>query len=265
MTKRILALVLVAIFALTSTMLVACDNGEATSEDKAPVSSPAQGGDESSKEVEPSTPVEPTVPDEPTVPSEPTVPDEPSEDIVEPEKFTNEWVEWLVEDYGDTYTMAWSGSLYGGIKYDDTMDPSCWELWPYTDKQIADNSHFHACICISSAEFDGFSNLGTEEYEWTWKVFYKVDGSDEEYKSFEGTPWGAITFGENYLYRFDMFTYGAEFSLDADGNAQTYHVVMVILDAEGNVEIWRDELIDWTNSSQAYYDDAVKHGIIKVD
>ena len=262
MTKRILALVLVAVFALTSTLLVAC--GDTTTEDKAPASSPAQGG-ESSKADEPSTPVEPSIPATPDVPTEePTPTPTPSDKPEEPEKFTSAWVEWLVDDYGDTYPMAYQGSLYDICNYDkDSMDASCWELWPYTDKKVEDNTHFHACICISSAEFDGFTNIGTEEYEYTWKVFYRVDGSDDDYASFEGAPWGAITHGDNYLYRFAMCDYGAKFELAEDGSTQTYHVVMVILDKEGEIKIWRDEWMDWTNSSQAYYEDAVELGLIK--
>ena len=182
---------------------------------------------------------------------------------LEPEKFTTSWLEWLVTDYGDTYPMVWEGGLYGGIKYTEDMEPSAFEIRPYTDKIPNEFSHFHLCMYMSSAEFDGYSSLGKEDYSYTWKVFYRPDGSDEDYESVEMVPWSAITFGDNYFYRLNLHDYGAKLSLKEDGSTQTYHFIFIILDQEGEIVTWRDELVDWTDSSQAYYEDALAAGAIK--
>ena len=179
------------------------------------------------------------------------------------DKFDPYWLEWLIDDYGDTYPMVWEGGLYNGIKYAEDMDPSAFEIRPYTDKIPNEFSHFHLCMYMSQDEFDGYTGLGKEGYPYTWKVFYRPDGSDEDYESVEMVPWSAITFGDNYFYRLNLHDYGAKLSLKEDGSTQTYHFIFIILDQEGEIVIWRDELVDWTDSSQAYYEDALRLGIIK--
>ena len=213
--------------------------------------------------IEPSgkTPVtpEPTDPVEPT--PEPTP--EPPVDIPEPEKYTTEWIEWLVDDYGDAYTMCWSGGLYDGIRYNDNMEPSSFELWPYTNGEVIAQSRFFFHVCLNADEFDGYTNLGTEEYEYTWKIFYRECESDDDYKMVECVPWGAIVFGTNFLYRLNIHDYGeVDMHLKEDGSTNTYHVVMVIEDSQGQHVIWRDELVDWSDSSEAFYQDALRLGVI---
>ena len=175
---------------------------------------------------------------------------------LEPDSFTTSWLEWMIDDYGDTYPRVWEGGLYGSIKYTEDMDPSAFEF-------MTSHNYFYLCMYMSSAEFDGYTGLGKECYPYTWKVFYRPDGSDEDYESVEMVPWGAITFRDNYLYRLNLHDYGAKLSLKEDGSTQTYHFIFIILDQEGEIVIWRDELVDWTDSSQAYYEDALRLGIIK--
>lgn len=175
---------------------------------------------------------------------------------LEPDSFTTSWLEWMIDDYGDTYPRVWEGGLYGSIKYTEDMDPSAFEF-------MTSHNYFYLCMYMSSAEFDGYTGLGKECYPYTWKVFYRPDGSDEDYESVEMVPWGAITFGDNYLYRLNLHDYGAKLSLKEDGSTQTYHFIFIILDQEGEIVTWRDELVDWTDSSQAYYEDALRLGIIK--
>lgn len=175
---------------------------------------------------------------------------------LEPDRFTTSWLEWLVTDHGVTYPMVWEGGLYGSIKYTEDMDPSAFEFMTY-------HNYFNLCMYMSSAEFDGYSSLGKEDYSYTWKVFYRPDGSDEDYESVEMVPWGAITFEDNYLYRLNLHDYGAKLSLKEDGSTQTYHFIFIILDQEGEIVIWQEELVDWTDSSQAYYEDALAAGAIK--
>ncbi|MBP3321412.1 MAG: hypothetical protein J6M12_03575 [Clostridia bacterium] len=181
----------------------------------------------------------------------------------EPEKYTTEWLEWLINDYGDVYSMCWGGGLYNGIRYKDNMEPSSFELWPYYNGEVTENSRFFFCPVMSAAEFDGYTNLGTEEYEYTWKVFYRESDGEGEYGMVEMTPWNAILFGDNYLYRLNIHDYGqVDMHLKEDGSANTYHVIMVIVDKQDEVVIWRDEFVDWTDSSEAFYQDALRLGVI---
>ena len=275
MKKRMLCLLMAMVVLLLPLLLAACNDPNYMGT-LPPAASGGQEGGEKLSEKDPQIPdLTPPQPEltpspsepmpEPTDPIEPTPEPtpEPPVDIPEPEKYTTEWIEWLINDYGDVYSMCWSGGLYNGIRYKDDMEPSSFELWPYTNGEVTENSRFFFCPVMSAAEFDGYSNLGTEEYEYTWKIFYRECESDDDYKMVEMTPWNAILFGDYYLYRLNIHDYGeVDMHLKEDGSTNTYHVVMVIEDGQGQHVIWRDELVDWTDSSEAFYQDALKLGVI---
>ncbi|MBQ7848013.1 MAG: hypothetical protein IJ344_06965 [Clostridia bacterium] len=190
------------------------------------------------------------------------------EDGGEPENMTStEWLEWLTNvDKGTCYPMAYSGGLHGGIRYNhnNDMDPSAFELWPYDaqNQEVSHNTHFHLNLLIESSEVNGTQNIGTEDYPYKWVVFYREMDSTGDYKKFEGAPWSAIAYGDYYLYRFDVYSAGFRPQLKEDGCTNSYHMIFLIFNQEEELVIWRDEFVDWTDSSEAFLQDAIKHGIV---
>jgi hypothetical protein len=78
----------------------------------------------------------------------------------------------------------------------------------------------------------------------------------------EGNPWGTCPIGDNMIYRFNLMDYGMKLTLAEDGSMNTYHMIFCIFDEAGELVIWRDELIDWTDSADQYYKDAVELNLI---
>jgi hypothetical protein len=177
-----------------------------------------------------------------------------------------------MEDMGESglYTLVYGGGLYTGCDYDGGEGPmtiSAWEMWPYTagDKNsVKDNTHFHLCLKLNQAEIDAFTGIDTEDYGYEWRTYYRPADSDEEYKMVTGTPWGTCPIGEDMIYRYNLCDFGGEFSLNDDGSTRTYHMIFFILN-KGTEEIvvWNDQMVDWTDSAQKYYDEAKEWGIIK--
>jgi hypothetical protein len=167
--------------------------------------------------------------------------------------------------------MVYSGGLYGGMKYGPTEEdkanqsPSAFELWPYGTigdlSTVGENAHFHMCLTMDSSEFDGTPGIGTEDYGYKWVVYYREIDSTGDYAKFEGAPWGAITYGDNYLYRFDVYSAGFNPTLK-DGGTNTYHMIFMIYDTNDELVIWRDEMVDWTDSSELFLADTIAKGII---
>jgi hypothetical protein len=119
---------------------------------------------------------------------------------------------------------------------------------------------------LNIAEVDAFTGLGTDDYCYTWKVFYKIADTEEDYKMVECTPWGTCQVDEYMLYRLNLMDYGCEMSLNEDGSTRSYHMVFLILNKDtGEVLAWNDQYVDWTDSSEAAYQDALKHGVIKTE
>lgn len=256
MKKRMLCLLMAMVVLLLPLLLAACNDPNYMGTLPPAASGGQEGGEKLSEE-------DLQIPD--LTPPQPELTPSPSEPMPEPEgKYSTRWLEWLVnEDDGASYCKAYNGGLYDKIYFEDGMEPSAWEIRPFTNGQISEDSRFHLLHYISAAEFDGISNFGTEEYEYTWKVFYREEGGEGEYGMVEMTPWSAILFGDNYLYRLNIHDYGeVDMHLKEDGSTNTYHVVMVIEDGQGQQVIWRDELVDWSDSSEAFYQDALELGVI---
>ena len=184
------------------------------------------------------------------------------------EKYSEEWLEWLTEeDDGYHYTKVTSGGFFAGIRYDDgkyEMEPSAWEIWPYTNKEVTDKTHFHLCVHMKAEEFDGYTNLGTEEYEFTWRVYYRLKGSEENYRVVDGClPWSAQAMGDQYLYRLSLHAYAdVEMGLGENGSENTYEMLFLIFDSENELVVWYKDAADWTDSSEALYQDALELGVI---
>ncbi|MBQ7847371.1 MAG: hypothetical protein IJX08_05720 [Clostridia bacterium] len=280
MTKRILALVMAVLFALTCSVMVACSNTTTAPEEETSSPAGSETGKEESKSEAPVVSEKPSndASEAPVVSDEPSEepseePSSPEDEVTEPTPmYSTEWLDWLTNvDMGDTYPMVYSGGLYGGMKYGPTEEdkanqsPSAFELWPYTAgdlSTVGENAHFHMCLTMDSSEFDGTPGIGTEDYGYKWVVYYREIDSTDDYIRFEGAPWGAITYGDNYLYRFDVYSAGFKPSLK-DGGTNTYHMIFIILDASTDeLVIWRDEMVDWTDSSELYLADAITAGKI---
>jgi hypothetical protein len=261
MTKRVLALVLAVLFALSCTMLVAC--GDTKTE--APANTPSEGGEATPTPSQGETPT-PSQGEDPT--ETPTPEPTPTPESTEPaEKFSTEWLVWLTqEDMGDSgkYPLAFGGGVYKVNYNSETMTSSGWEIWPYdiSTKTPGNNAHFHLCLMINASEFDGYTGLGTDDYAYTWKTYYRVNGTDDQYQMVEGNPWGTCPIGDNMIYRFNLMDYGMKLTLAEDGSMNTYHMIFCIFDEAGELVIWRDELIDWTDSADQYYKDAVELNLI---
>ncbi|MBQ7847783.1 MAG: hypothetical protein IJ344_05795 [Clostridia bacterium] len=183
------------------------------------------------------------------------------------EKYSTEWLEWLLnQDAGKAYPMVYSGGLYDRVFYSPELEASAWELWPYDvgGDQITENTHFHLNMYMDQSEFDGTVDLGLENYAYTWKIFYREADSTQEYRSVTCTPWSAITYGYNFFYRLDLYSAGmTDLKLKEDGSANTYHMIFIIFNEEGEQVIWRDEMVKWTASSQKFLSKAIEHGVVE--
>ncbi len=150
MTKRIIALVLVAIMAAVA--LVACAEDPATTPTTAPEGTPtAPAG----------TPTAPaTTPDEGTPTPTPTEPDEPTP--VLPEDPFEQW---------GGYDAQWgTGSVYG----------QGFECWPFAgNNQYCPRAFWQFTLTLSLDEGDFTENVNNPtDYKYTWKLWYKDSEAD---------------------------------------------------------------------------------------
>ncbi len=177
------------------------------------------------------------------------------------EEKKSEWLQWLVSvDMGNSYPMIYSGGTYPA-RY-GKESPSPWELWPYNTetKEFSDSSHFHFLLLLDAMEFDAASGIRTEEYPYTWKVYYRKEG-DPLFREQQVTPWGAITYGDYYLYRLQFEHYN-DFTLAEDGGENVYELIFMIYDENNKMAaFYHEESVAWTNSSELFYNDAVSLGL----
>lgn len=191
----------------------------------------------------------------------------PAECTEPQEKYSTKWLEWLANtDNGTTYTRVWDGKLWDGANYSLETTHSAWELWPYNgeDDTVEENSHFCLLPCLAQNEIDATENIGTEEYAFSWKVYYREEGSGEEFKCVQAQPWSSVPFAGYSLYRIDLYSAGmTDLKLKEDGSASTYEMIFIIFDEEGNQLVWRRESVKWTDSSEAFLNKAIEHGVVE--
>ena len=188
----------------------------------------------------------------------------------QPEGWDEDWnyyggdkVYWGAKGIGLVGGVMCDSSLYDVCDYDGKggKKASAWELYPYTPGDtgsVKKNTHFHLCLLIDEDDIDAYTGIGTEEYPYTWKIYYKDAYANESYKMVEGAPWGAISLGNDMLYRVNLMDFGMEKPNVGD----TYHMIFVICDKEGTAVAWTDLNVQWTDSSEAYYQDALKYDLI---
>ena len=152
MTKRIIALALVAVFACFA--LASCT--ETTPATTTPATKePATTAPAGTTTAPATTPADPTVvpgttPADPTVVPGTTPADEPTDYD-------------MFEQWGGIDKMFFTTSVYG----------KGFEVWPFNDNgSWCARAFFQATITLGEADGIYTQNVGTDDYEYTWKWFY---------------------------------------------------------------------------------------------
>jgi hypothetical protein len=58
--------------------------------------------------------------------------------------------------------------------------------------------------------------------------------------------------------------YGCEMSLNEDGSAKEYYMIFFLVEKDTDeIVVWTDLAVKWTDSSEAFYQDALRLGLIK--
>lgn len=171
------------------------------------------------------------------------------------DRYSTRWLEWLIyEDQGRIYPMLENGALYTS-RYDNNPQytPSPWSI--RTEGIIA---RLALSLGLDGQEFAYADETG-ERY--VWKVFYRDDKGD--FSAAESShPWKIKQLKSGY-YRMelDLFNYGLNMMLKDDGSNNSYETVFIIEDTEGRILCWYCNDVAWTDSSEAYYAQAVETGI----
>jgi hypothetical protein len=188
-----------------------------------------------------------------------------------PERFDTEWLTWLTEeDMGDSgkYPYVSTAGVYKTDYdgYEGPMTPSVWTLWPYDieEQTYSEYSHFFLDLRLIYADVNAYTGLGTEGSPYEWKIFYRPAGSTEDYKRIEGSPWSASVGGNVVSIKFNLMDYGCEMSLNEDGSAKEYYMIFFLVEKDTDeIVVWTDLAVKWTDSSEAFYQDALRLGLIK--
>jgi hypothetical protein len=236
MTKRIIALVLVAIMAAVA--LVACTEDPATTPTApvgtttAPESSAAPAGTTTAPESSEA----PVVSEEPTETAEPTLPE-----IVDP-----------FEQWGGMDMMWATSRLYG----------KGWEVWPFAaNGTYCARAFWQCCVTVSAADGDFRENAGNPaDYKYTWKLWFKDTDADPYDKDAWKGPY------EVYLETFYSFgneaddvIYRIQTSTSPDGDpckdlelGKSYDYIFQVLEGEDNKGFMM-VTVPWTAQCDAEY------------
>jgi tetratricopeptide (TPR) repeat protein len=188
-----------------------------------------------------------------------------------PERFDTEWLKWLTEeDMGDSgkYPYVCTAGVYKTDYdgYEGPMTPSAWALWPYDieEQTYSEYSHFFLDLRLRYADVNAYTGLGTEGSPYEWKIFYRPAGSTEDYKRIEGSSLSASVGGNVVSIKFNLMDYGCEMSLNEDGSAKEYYMIFFLVEKDTDeIVVWTDLAVKWTDSSEAFYQDALRLGLIK--
>lgn len=280
MTKRIMALLVAAVFVLSSALLVACGGGndnKTTEPTKSPAQSkPAQSTTEpaqSTTEPAQSTPTPavstPTPVDTPTPP---VTPSKPSVDKVAKADDEQGWIKWLAnaldnetaEDAG--IPVAASGKAYT-CTHDGCEEGSWWEIW-------GNPQHFHACYQFDTTEYDATANIGTDNYAFTWEIYVRLADTDNDFEKATTAPWSVYPWGGDnpyVIYRIPTYDEGIKsMCLAEDGSSQEYEVIFVVFEGDNTTDESKIFFVfqTWTyytDSTEAYINEAKAAGIIGND
>ena len=189
-------------------------------------------------------------------PSEPSVKEVPSEPSP---RYSTEWFLWLREFGYDRYTPALIADVVTQ-SYSDEMAPSGFTV--FTPADHPEDARFQLSVSVSSAEFAGNEESNGLPIQ-PWKIFYRPEGSNEPFESVTLNPCRGYVQGDNYVFELCLTDCDAVFSLKEDGSAQSYQTFFVLTSDHGtDIDLWWEEQLIWNESSEAYYKDALKKGLI---
>jgi hypothetical protein len=179
MTKRIIALVLVAVMAALA--LVSCTEAPATT---APAGTTPAG----TAATTPEKSEAPETTEQQNNNTTPTPQPTPSEEPLPDDPFTY---------WGGSDAMWGTASVYG----------QGWETWPFEGNgSYCPRAFWQLCVILGSDDGDFTANVGLPEYEYTWKLWYKSEDDDPfVFENWKG-PYTlyvetAIGYGDGFLYR----------------------------------------------------------------
>ncbi len=96
------------------------------------------------------------------------------------------------ETFWDEDKILETGGFYG----------TAFETWPFEDNGTwCPRAYLQSCLIIHSSEADFSENYGTDDYEYTWQIYYFEKG--EVPKSYDDMK-GPYTASMNTLYKFDL-------------------------------------------------------------
>ena len=222
MTKRIMALLMAASMAMSCALLVSCgDSTTKAPEKNTPTQATSGTPSETPSETPSGTPTgtpsgtptvtpsvtpsgTPTVtPETPTVtPETPTVTPSDTPDVPEemPNKETrlakpDEFVNWL-NNNDEASAKGYETGLYG-----PTAPTGGFEIW---------GGHLHQCILFPTVIAPVATGVGTEDYKYSFEIYYKVYDAEGSYKAAPVNVW-SIYEGEgwdNYILRVQTYSCG---------------------------------------------------------
>lgn len=196
MTKRIMALLMAASMAMSCALLVSCgDSTTKAPEKNTPTQATSGTPSETPSETPSGTPTG-TPSGTPTVtPSDtPDVPEEmPNKEtrLAKPDEFVN----WL-NNNDEASAKEYETGFYG-----PTAPKGGFEIW---------GGHFHQCILFPTVIAPVATGVGTEDYKYSFEVYYKVYDAEGSYKAAPVNVW-SIYEGEgwdNYILRVQTYSCG---------------------------------------------------------
>ncbi len=273
MTKRIMALLMAASMAVSCALLVSCGdsttkapgkNTPTQAESKTPSATPTETPtSNASKTPATSGSTTPASGSEtPATPSDDTTPTSGSETPVSetmPDKATrlakpDEFVNWLNKN-AEASAKEYETSLYG-----PTAATGGFETW---------GSHFHQCILFPTVIAPVATGVGTEDYKYSFEVYYKVYDAEGSYKAvpvnvwsiYEGQGW------DNYILRVQTYSCGINDLVAKSADEPNFYDYIFCAyetneEGEETLICWFDLLLEISSEyenalNQALADDAV--------
>ena len=150
------------------------------------------------------------------------------------------WLIWLLEnDAGaddPVYRQFAGGRPHDASLYPGTNDPSPFDY----------NFNFS----FNKSEIDLTENAGTEDYAYTWELWYRKAQSGDDYACVQTSPYDVYD-GDDPIYRLTVYQDGMT-GLETDGGApQQYEILILIYEGEELVG-WKQTWANYTDSAEGY-------------
>ena len=164
----------------------------------------------------------------------------------EPDKETapQAWLAWLIDSdallASPTYRQLASGEAANATLYPGTNDPSPFD--------------FHFNYRFNKSEIDLTENVGTDNYAYTWELWYRKARSGDDYACVRTTPYDVYD-GDDPIYRLSVYEDGMT-GLETDNGApQEYEILFVIFEGGTTTDDiigWKQAWVNYTDSAEAY-------------